>query len=49
MPKQGQEAVQAYLAECRQLGFDMVELSAGFISLPTDDLARLVKDVHKVR
>ncbi|KAI7840207.1 hypothetical protein COHA_005989 [Chlorella ohadii] len=42
----GPEAVQAYLKECRQLGFDYVELSTGFISLPTEDLVRLVRDVR---
>ncbi len=46
MPLQGPEAVQAYLKECRQLGFDYVELSTGFISLPTEDLVRLVRDVR---
>lgn len=30
-----------YLAECKALGFDVVELSTGFISLPTDDLVGL--------
>ena len=31
--------MQRYLRECRELGFDTLELSTGFISLPTDDLA----------
>ncbi|KAL4458342.1 hypothetical protein ABPG75_013207 [Micractinium tetrahymenae] len=44
---QGAGAVQQYLAECKALGFDVVELSTGFISLPTDDLVRLVKDVQR--
>lgn len=44
-PSQGLEAVQPYLRECKQLGFDYVELSTGFISLPTEDLVRLVRDV----
>ncbi|EFN54411.1 hypothetical protein CHLNCDRAFT_135754 [Chlorella variabilis] len=40
------ETVQQYLAECKVLGFDTVEVSTGFISLPDDDLVRLVKDVR---
>ena len=34
----GAAAVPAYLRECRQLGFDVVEVSTGFVSLPDDDL-----------
>jgi phosphosulfolactate synthase (CoM biosynthesis protein A) len=44
---QGPEAVQRYLDECRELGFDIVEVSSGFISLPTDDFVRLVQAVQK--
>src|SRR5262249_53064423 len=43
---QGAEAVKQYLRECRELGFDVVEVSCGFITLPDDDLVRLVKDVR---
>jgi phosphosulfolactate synthase (CoM biosynthesis protein A) len=38
--EQGPGAVQEYLRECKSLGFDVIELSTGFISLPTDDLVR---------
>jgi phosphosulfolactate synthase (CoM biosynthesis protein A) len=38
----GPAAVDRYLDEVKRLGFDMVELSVGFISLPPDDLVRLV-------
>src|SRR5262249_48278332 len=38
----GPEAVRRYLAECRDLGFDVVEVSAGFVTVPPDDFARLV-------
>ena len=41
--RQGPEAVRHYLRECRELGFDIVEVSSGFITLPADDLVRLVK------
>jgi len=44
---QGADAVRAYLRECRDLGFDVVEVSAGFVSVPTDDLLRLVEQVQE--
>jgi phosphosulfolactate synthase (CoM biosynthesis protein A) len=40
------DAVARYLAECRELGFDIVEISSGFVTLPADDLVRLTKAVH---
>src|SRR6266581_8585133 len=33
----GAEAVENYLRECKEIGFDIVELSAGFISISIDD------------
>jgi phosphosulfolactate synthase (CoM biosynthesis protein A) len=44
---QGAEAVRRSLGECRELGFDIVEVSSGFVSLPAEDLVRLVQDVQK--
>src|SRR6266581_5726972 len=44
---QGSNAVARYLRECKQLGFDIVEVSSGFITVPTDHLVRLVEDVQK--
>jgi phosphosulfolactate synthase (CoM biosynthesis protein A) len=44
---QGAEAVRRYLREYKELGFDIVEVSAGFITAPADDLVRLVEDVQK--
>jgi phosphosulfolactate synthase (CoM biosynthesis protein A) len=41
------DAVQQYLAECRELGFDIVEISSGFVTLPIDDLVRLTKAVRE--
>src|SRR2546421_1765291 len=38
---QGSEAVDRYLRECRELGFDVVEISSGFITVPVDHLLRL--------
>ena len=42
----GPEAVERYLEECKRLGFDIVEVSSGFISVPDDDLVRLVEKVR---
>jgi phosphosulfolactate synthase (CoM biosynthesis protein A) len=44
---QGPEAVDHYLEECQELGFDIVEISSGFITLPVEDLVRLTKAVRK--
>ncbi|MBI3805386.1 MAG: phosphosulfolactate synthase [Nitrospirae bacterium] len=44
---QGPQAVENYIRECKALGFDIIEISAGFITLPTDDLLRLVEKVQK--
>ncbi|HEX5468213.1 MAG TPA: phosphosulfolactate synthase [Gaiellaceae bacterium] len=40
------DAVERYLEECRELGFDIVEISAGFVTLPIDDLVALTKAVR---
>ena len=44
---QGREAVGQYIRECKAIGFDIVEISSGFITIPTDDWARLVEKVQK--
>jgi phosphosulfolactate synthase (CoM biosynthesis protein A) len=44
---QGGEAVRKYVAECKRLGFDIVEISAGFVSISTDDWLRLIELVRK--
>jgi phosphosulfolactate synthase (CoM biosynthesis protein A) len=44
---QGNDAVRKYVAECKRLGFDVIEISAGFISIPTDDWLRLIEYVRK--
>ncbi|HET8606320.1 MAG TPA: phosphosulfolactate synthase [Gaiellaceae bacterium] len=40
------DAVERYLEECRDLGFDLVEISAGFVTLPIEDLVELTKAVR---
>jgi len=44
---QGPEAVSRYIEECREVGFDIIEISCGFITIPTDDWLRLVEQVQK--
>jgi len=44
---QGPEAVDKYVRTCREVGFDIIEISGGFISIPTDDWLRLVERVQK--
>lgn len=41
----GPEAVNKYVEECKQLGFDIIEISCGFITIPADDWLRLVERV----
>jgi len=42
---QGPEAVKRYIGACREIGFDIIELSCGFITIPTDDWLRLIEKV----
>ncbi len=44
---QGKAAVDKYIGACKELGFDIIEISAGFITLPTDDWLRLIERVQK--
>src|SRR5579871_1963359 len=39
-------AVDGYLQKCKDLGFDVIEISSGFLSIPGDDWLRLVDKVH---
>lgn len=43
----GPHLVDPYIKECRDLGFDIIEISMGFITIPADDVLRLVEKVHK--
>jgi phosphosulfolactate synthase (CoM biosynthesis protein A) len=45
---QGSDAVHRYFQECKDLGFDIIEVSSGFITVPVDDLVRLVEQVQKL-
>ena len=44
---QGAEAVVSYIQECKDLGFDIIEVSSGFITLPADDWLRIIDRVHR--
>jgi phosphosulfolactate synthase (CoM biosynthesis protein A) len=44
---QNADVVKRYVAECKKLGFDIIEISAGFVSIPTDDWLRLIELVRK--
>jgi phosphosulfolactate synthase (CoM biosynthesis protein A) len=39
--------VNSYIKECKKLGFDIIEISSGFITIPADDWLRLVEKVQK--
>jgi len=43
----GPEAVGRYIQECKEVGFDIIEVSSGFITIPTDDWLRLIEQVQK--
>ncbi len=44
---QGGDAVRKYVAECNRLEFDIIEISAGFVSISADDWLRLIELVRK--
>jgi phosphosulfolactate synthase (CoM biosynthesis protein A) len=44
---QGADAVDLYVRDCRDVGFDIIEISCGFITIPTDDWLRLIEKVQK--
>lgn len=43
----GPGAVDQYIDECGQIGFDIVEISTGFFTVPVDDVARLIEKVQR--
>src|SRR5438067_12533686 len=43
----GPEVVNRYIQECYEVGFDILEISSGFITIPVDDWLRLVGKVQK--
>jgi len=45
---QGSEAVYKYLEECKSLGFDVIEVSSGFIEIKIEDMVEIIKDIKKL-
>ena len=41
------EAVDKYIDECGLIGFDIIEISTGFITVPVDDVLRLIEKVQR--
>lgn len=41
------DLVDQYIKECKNIGFDILEISMGFITIPHDDMLRLVEKVQK--
>ncbi len=44
---QGPEVVNRYIQECKEVGFDILEVSSGFLTFPPEDWLRLVEKVQK--
>ena len=44
---QGPQAVDRYVDRCAELGFDWIEISAGFVVISLDDTLRLIDRVHR--
>lgn len=44
---QGPSAVEQYIKECKEVGFDIIELSSGFITYPIDDWIQLIDQVRR--
>lgn len=44
---QGRRATDRYIEAVARMGFDILEISSGFISIPTDDILRLVDRVQR--
>jgi phosphosulfolactate synthase (CoM biosynthesis protein A) len=44
---QGQEAVVKYIRACKEAGFDIIELSCGFVTLSTGNWLRLIEMVQE--
>jgi phosphosulfolactate synthase (CoM biosynthesis protein A) len=44
---QGKQAIDKYIEACQVLEFDIIEISVGFITIPTGDWLRLIERVRK--
>lgn len=43
----GRDMVDRYIDECKEMGFDIIEVSRGFITIPADDLVRITERAVK--
>jgi len=41
----GPDSIGKYIEECKQVGFDIIEISCGFVTIPADDWLRLIQKV----
>lgn len=46
-PTQGPRTTNRYIEDVVHGGFDILEISSGFITIPTDDILRLVERVQR--
>jgi phosphosulfolactate synthase (CoM biosynthesis protein A) len=44
----GHDAVDRYIETCKEIGFDIIEISSGFVTISTDDWLRVVEKVQKM-
>jgi phosphosulfolactate synthase (CoM biosynthesis protein A) len=44
---QGEQPVDHYLKACKSVGFDIIEISTGFITVPVEDIVRLTRRVQE--
>ena len=44
---QGSVVVDRYIEECKSIGFDILEISSGFVTIPGDDILRLIERVER--
>lgn len=44
---QGADVTRSYIFECKEVGFDIIEISSGFVTISADDWLRLIEDVQK--
>jgi phosphosulfolactate synthase (CoM biosynthesis protein A) len=41
----GRDVVDKYIEECKRAGFDIIEISCGFLTIPADDLLQAKPEI----
>ena len=41
------QIISKYLSTCKDMGFDVLEISSGFLSIPTESWLNLIEDTKK--